>query len=210
METPEAAERRRQQLAGGGNEAGHQEPCFTFHTPVHRVVIFTFVIVPVAVLIIAFCFGALLALLEGWTVRQGFYYVVGNLTGMATPLTTVTPTSTYGKMVDVIVAVYSLALAGLIIGLMTNFALVNEVTEKVEGMMDDQTIQDLHTEIQIIKAELTVRALNKKESPVEPGFESQARSNSLSSKPDSSEGKDQDHDMAELAMPGILLDAPID
>ena len=42
---------------------------------------------PFLVALISFLFGAVLAWAESWGVMQGFYYIVGNLCGLATPLT---------------------------------------------------------------------------------------------------------------------------
>lgn len=54
----------------------------------------------------------------------GFYYVVGNLCGLATPLTDKSPDSTVGALVDILVAVWSLSIAGCFIGLVGNMTFI--------------------------------------------------------------------------------------
>lgn len=92
---------------------------------------FVVVLCPLTVMIIAAIFGALLAEVEGWHFWDGFYYVVSNLTGLATPLTEVTPETQSGKIFDVLVAVWSLSLAGCIIGIVGSLSAVSSVVHQV-------------------------------------------------------------------------------
>merc|ERR1712031_129452 len=97
------------------------------------IIFFIVVIIPLIVIVISAVFGAMLADAEGWTFEDGFYYVVGNLVGLATPLTDVSPTSEGGKVLDVFVAVWSLSLAGVAIGFIGSFSFVGAIAEKIEG-----------------------------------------------------------------------------
>ena len=68
--------------------------------------VFIFGIIPALVLIIAVMFGGILAVAEDWSFREGFEYVVGNLVGLATPLTDVSPDNLAGELLDILVAVW--------------------------------------------------------------------------------------------------------
>ena len=93
--------------------------------------LFVVVLCPAIVLGMGVFFGALLAEVEGWTFLDGCFYVLSNLTGLATPLTESTPESTGGKVFDVLVAVWSLSLAGVIFGVLGSLSVVNQVVSMV-------------------------------------------------------------------------------
>lgn len=69
------------------------------------------VVIPLSLAAIAGVFGSILAALEGWSVKDGVYYVLGNLIGLGTPLTEVLPTTVVGDVLDIIIS--SLALGTL-------------------------------------------------------------------------------------------------
>merc|ERR1711907_852501 len=71
------------------------------------------VLLPIGVCCIAAFFGLLLALVEGWSFGEGFYYVCGALT--STSLTSVTPSTGLGKAADIVVSIWSLSLSGLFV-----------------------------------------------------------------------------------------------
>jgi hypothetical protein len=64
---------------------------------------------------------------------EGMFYVAGNILGLATPLTDATPTTTEGEFLDMLIAVWSLSLAAVAIGLVGNFSFISYVPEKIEG-----------------------------------------------------------------------------
>ena len=50
-------------------------------------------VLPIAVILLSFVFGFILAGAESWSVMDGFYYVISTLCGLPKPLTHVTPES---------------------------------------------------------------------------------------------------------------------
>jgi len=90
------------------------------------------VVLPLFVMATSFMFGGLLAVLEEWTWMEGFYYVVGNLCALATPLTDVSPTNDAGKFFDVVIAVWSLSVMATFIGLVAGMSVVQRATGWLE------------------------------------------------------------------------------
>jgi len=61
-------------------------------------------------------------------------YILGNLVGLGSPLTPVGPESghMFAEVVDLLIAIWSLSVAGLVIGLLGSLAWVNVVTESAD------------------------------------------------------------------------------
>ena len=78
-------------------------------------------------------FGLILAEVEGWKIKDGFYYIISMLCGLPTPLTEVDPDTDEGKLVDVIVALWALALAGTIIGVVGGLSVINRLVDAAES-----------------------------------------------------------------------------
>ena len=111
--------------------AKHESP--SFGTQLITFLTFVFLIVPVLVIIIAFFFGLILAEVEGWPIVDGFYYVTSMLCGLPAPLTDVEPDSMGGKIMDIIIAIWSLAVAGTVIGVVAGMSLITRLIEKAEA-----------------------------------------------------------------------------
>ena len=93
--------------------------------------------VPVVVLIFAGILGTILAELEGWPDLQGFYYIISMLCGLPNPITDdpgLSPTSTEGKFIDIVVALWSWALIGTVIGVVGGLTVVTQLVESAEGL----------------------------------------------------------------------------
>ena len=92
--------------------------------------------VPVVVIIFAGILGTILAELEGWPDLQGFYYLISMLCGLPNPITddpSLSPTSTEGKFIDIVVALWSWALIGTVIGVVGGLTVVTQLVESAEG-----------------------------------------------------------------------------
>jgi hypothetical protein len=94
---------------------------------------FVFFIVPSLVVVFSFFFGLILAKVEGWPIIDGFYYVTSMLCGLPEPLTLVEPQNTAGKIMDIIISIWSLAVAGTVIGVVAGMSIISEVIEIAEG-----------------------------------------------------------------------------
>ena len=90
------------------------------------------VFIPLCVMFVSLMFGALLAYQEEWKWHEGFYYVVGNVVGLATPLTAVEPGDDFGKIIDIVIAVWSLSITGCAIGIIGGSALVQQFIQYAE------------------------------------------------------------------------------
>ena len=96
-------------------------------------IFFVIVVVPVLVIAVSFFFGLILAEVEGWKVMDGFYYVTSMLCGLPAPLTDAEPDSTEGKILDIIIAIWSLAVAGTVIGVVGGMSFINVFIETAEA-----------------------------------------------------------------------------
>merc|ERR1712216_56594 len=94
---------------------------------------FVIVVVPVLVIAVSFFFGLILAEVEGWKVMDGFYYVTSMLCGLPAPLTDAEPDSTEGKILDIIIAIWALAVAGTVIGVVGGMSFINVFIETAEA-----------------------------------------------------------------------------
>ena len=95
--------------------------------------IFVIIVVPVLVIVLSLFFGLILAEVEGWPIVDGFYYVTSMLCGLPEPLTDVQPDSTEGKIMDIIIAIWSLAVAGTVIGVVGGMSFINVLIETAES-----------------------------------------------------------------------------
>lgn len=77
--------------------------------------------------------GALLAHVEGWTWRQGFYYFGGNVTGLGNPLVSNTPTSDLGRVVDMNCSIILLIFVSLVTGAVSNSGFVEKLSDTFLG-----------------------------------------------------------------------------
>jgi len=93
---------------------------------------FLFVVVPLFVTGVAAFFGLIMMWAEDWTYINSFYYVIGNLLGLANPLTGVNPTSNQGKFFDIVISLWALCVAGTIIGIVGSMNLINILVTAVE------------------------------------------------------------------------------
>ena len=131
--------------------AGEHEPSFWRNLGIF--LFFVFIVVPVIVLAISFIFGLILAEVEGWDIMDGFYYITSMLCGLPNPLTDVEPDTTEGKIVDIIIAIWALALAGTIIGIVGGMSVISQLVESAEkavqkfkkatGGADEETFEKL-------------------------------------------------------------------
>jgi len=83
---------------------------------------------------------------QGWSHSDGFYYVVGNLVGLATPLTEITPVEDKGKLVDIVIAVWSLSLAGTAIGVIGSLSLVSRLSTMLETGAEEKEFSLMDTQ----------------------------------------------------------------
>jgi hypothetical protein len=61
-------------------------------------------LIPAFTAVMSVVFGCLLALAEGWTVKDGIFYVFSNALGLGTPLTDEVPDSISGALLDIIIS----------------------------------------------------------------------------------------------------------
>ena len=85
-------------------------------------------------------------------ILAGFYYVTSMLCGLPTPLTDVQPDTTGGKIMDIIIAIWSLAVAGTIIGVVAGMSFITRLVESGEAKFakkkkpsrdDDETFEQM-------------------------------------------------------------------
>ena len=124
---------RRGGCCGGGGARGRTAEVLK---EVGVFLVFCFVVVPVVVMVLACFFGGILAAAEGWSFYDGFLYVISNMTQLANPLTEVMPDTVPGQIFDIIVALWSLAVAGTVIGVVASLSVVGSFVAAAEGRKD--------------------------------------------------------------------------
>jgi len=72
-----------------------------------------------------------LALVEGWPLREGVLYLLGNVLGLSNALTDFSPESNTGKILDVIVSTWALLMTGTVMGIIAGLSLVTDLTENM-------------------------------------------------------------------------------
>lgn len=87
------------------------------------------VLVPVIVILCSVVFGIVLAAAEGWLAIQGIEYIAGNLAGLSSPLTGVSPTTAFGDFIDIIVSLWCLLLASAFMGVAGSLRSVSWISD---------------------------------------------------------------------------------
>lgn len=105
------------------------------------------VAIPAVVLGVSFMFGAILAHIEEWSTKTGFYYVIGNIVGLGNPLVSVEPTSRAGELLDVLIAVWSLSLCGLAIGFISNLRVIQMAADGLDDVFQNGNCRRAHNKI---------------------------------------------------------------
>ena len=73
-------------------------------------------------------------------------YILGNIVGLATPLTAVTPMSKHpaAEFICLLVSVWSLSICGLIVGIVSAFSMIEEGVKRVDERIKVRTLQAGH------------------------------------------------------------------
>ncbi|KAL3915455.1 MAG: hypothetical protein SGPRY_007213 [Prymnesium sp.] len=102
-----------------------------------------FVLVPIAILLIAFVFGACLASLEGWPIYDGFLYVMGNIVGLSTPLTQVTVEGHHvmSELFDLLVALWAVSIGASAIGFVGCLSLTSGIVSSLETRIQKRELR---------------------------------------------------------------------
>mmetsp|Transcript_12535 Transcript_12535/g.33562 ORF Transcript_12535/g.33562 Transcript_12535/m.33562 type:complete len:364 (-) Transcript_12535:120-1211(-) len=90
------------------------------------------VLVPAVIVLICLVLGAMLAGGEGWPLRVGFLYVVGNVAALGNPLVNDSPVSVGGEVLDVFISLWAVSISGIALGVIGSFTLPNLVASGLE------------------------------------------------------------------------------
>lgn len=93
--------------------------------------LFAFVLVPLVVVPFSLLFGGILAAIEGWSFLDGFYSVISNVLGLPNPLVDSTPNDDFGRLVDIVVSLWSIGITGTVIAMVGGMTLVTRLVESV-------------------------------------------------------------------------------
>ena len=122
-----------EEAPAAAGEDGEEKPV-SLTLNVLTFLVFIFIVIPIVIILVAVLFGFILAEVEGWKIKDGFYYIISMLCGLPNPLTDVTPDSDEGKIVDIIIALWALSLAGTIIGIVGGMSVINTLVESAEAL----------------------------------------------------------------------------
>jgi hypothetical protein len=101
-------------------------------------------VIPLEIAIVAVAFGALLALLEGWGLHDGIYYVFGNLLGLGTPLTLVTPQTKAGDMLDIFVSSLAMGCVAIFVDYATTLNPARYVRKRLKEALEKHGVVNLN------------------------------------------------------------------
>jgi hypothetical protein len=87
------------------------------------------VVCPLLVIVTSFALGANLAGVEGWSVMDGFYYVLGTMTGQPNPFVSNSPSTTFGKSIDIVYSIYAFVLSAVITGAVSMLSNVSSIND---------------------------------------------------------------------------------
>ena len=114
-----------------------------------KLALFIFVGMPVLTVLISLLFGAVLALLEGWSFMGAFYSVMEEVTTTQVQLEDLPPPETHtGRLVAAAIGLLSLACFATIVGILAG-PLMGPLLEAMHLQPEDFTDQDLETEFEV-------------------------------------------------------------
>lgn len=99
-------------------------------------------VIPACVGIIAVVFGSILAGLEGWSVHDGIYYVLGNLLGLSNALTDVNPGTLQGDIVDIIVSSMALGCVAIFVDYVTVLNPARYIRKRLKEVLANLNVVD--------------------------------------------------------------------
>ncbi|KAK3244261.1 hypothetical protein CYMTET_46118 [Cymbomonas tetramitiformis] len=117
---------------------------------VARLSLFTFLAVPVVVLLVSTVVGGVLSAVEDWPYKDGFLYVGGQITGGTNPLVLDVPESTTGKVVSLLIGVWGVGLLSLAIALVGGHIL-DPIVDMLALGKPDRYVPELRARKQIVK-----------------------------------------------------------
>lgn len=88
---------------------------------------------PAGLLVLAAVCGALMAWLEHWSFKIGFFYMAGSFLGVDSPLTDVTPKTDFGLLFDIACMMGEIVFAGVLVGIVSEHQQVGALVENLEG-----------------------------------------------------------------------------
>ena len=78
---------------------------------------FVLAFVPLLIGSLSVALGGLLAVVEGWSFKDGALFLIGNMCGIANPLTETKPENGFGKAAAVVIDCWALAVLGSFVGM---------------------------------------------------------------------------------------------
>eukprot|EP00928_Gymnodinium_smaydae_P032248 TRINITY_DN23407_c0_g1_i2.p1 TRINITY_DN23407_c0_g1~~TRINITY_DN23407_c0_g1_i2.p1 ORF type:complete len:340 (+),score=63.30 TRINITY_DN23407_c0_g1_i2:23-1021(+) len=109
-----------------------------------------FLYVPILLVLLSFLCGAVLAALEAWSLEDGFVYMIGQVCGIADPLTLVDVSTDEGYFFLIFCYIIELAVSGVIVGLIGSHPAIEMFITQLEGQgesedgeeADDKNLQE--------------------------------------------------------------------
>lgn len=109
-----------------------------------------FIFIPLLNAGLCVVFGSILALVEGWSLEDGFLYVFSNTLGLGTPLTEVSPETLKGALLDVVLSSIALGYIAIFADYVTILNPSSAFRKKIrrslggKGIIDLETVPELH------------------------------------------------------------------
>lgn len=113
--------KQRERLAGDGFLVLAEWRPYTRH--VVSLFYMAILIVPIFLFLSALVMGGVLAAFESWSYQDGVYYVLTNVAGLVFPPTDVTPETTVGDIIDLIISTWALLLMASAMGVVGSMQL---------------------------------------------------------------------------------------
>lgn len=138
--------------------------------------------------------------IQRWTVKEGYLYVISNLTGLGNPLTTLSPETAGGVYFCLLVSIWSMTIAGAAMGTVGNFKClatlagwsegVNVCTKTKMAMKVAASDDSLHPHFVFVflSTREDTDALHTRERPLQTNTQTHTRGGGWSTPPVSSRG----------------------
>jgi len=118
---------------------------------------FLLLVVPLVMFLTTWLIGCTIALVEGWPVMEGYYFMAASMASLANPVTSVEPETAFGAFFECLCLSIELCLGGCILGLVASHPVTTRLCDWLEG-----TSRASHTDSQLDLAGYTVPELKAK------------------------------------------------
>jgi len=95
--------------------------------------------IPLAIIGSTVMTSGILARVENWAFADGFYFMIGHICGLATPLTHVAPGTAEGCLIEALTVTLELCFGGAVIGIIGAHPITQDIINLMEGRKEPRS-----------------------------------------------------------------------